>query len=175
MHELSTLSGWVTCTSHTCFPSHPGLQPVKLERAEERWPHTLHVTAECIWLSRRKGRPDDTGHRCCLGCLPAWKVWSLWVAGHSSALLWTSVAVVGGVLSGLDPLQCSCLENPRDGGTWWASVYGVAQSQTRLKRLSIRLSKAPGTSPVVEWLRLHAPNAGSYSDFKFSSPFSTLT
>ena len=34
------------------------------------------------------------------------------------------------------PLQCSCLENPRDGGTWWAAVYGVAQSWTRLKRLS---------------------------------------
>ena len=33
-------------------------------------------------------------------------------------------------------LQCSCLENPRDGGTWWAAVCGVAQSQTRLKRLS---------------------------------------
>ena len=28
------------------------------------------------------------------------------------------------------PLQCSCLENPRDGGAWWAAVYGVAQSQT---------------------------------------------
>ena len=34
------------------------------------------------------------------------------------------------------PLQCSCLENPRDGGTWWAAVYRVAQSRTRLKRLS---------------------------------------
>ena len=33
-------------------------------------------------------------------------------------------------------LQCSCLENPRDGGAWWAAVYGVAQSRTRLKRLS---------------------------------------
>ena len=33
-------------------------------------------------------------------------------------------------------LQCSYLENPRDGGAWWAAVYGVAQSQTRLKRLS---------------------------------------
>ena len=33
-------------------------------------------------------------------------------------------------------LQYSCLENPRDGGAWWASVYGVAQSRTRLKRLS---------------------------------------
>ena len=35
-----------------------------------------------------------------------------------------------------NPLQCSCLENPRDGGTWWTAVYGVAQSRTRLKRLS---------------------------------------
>ena len=34
-----------------------------------------------------------------------------------------------------NPLQCSCLEHPRDGGAWWAAVLGVAQSQTRLKRL----------------------------------------
>ena len=34
------------------------------------------------------------------------------------------------------PTQCSCLENPRDGGAWWAAVYGVAQSWTRLKWLS---------------------------------------
>ena len=33
-------------------------------------------------------------------------------------------------------LQCSCLENPRDGGAWWAAIYGVPQSRTRLKRLS---------------------------------------
>ena len=32
-----------------------------------------------------------------------------------------------------NPLQYSCLENPRDGGAWWAAVYGVAQSWTRLK------------------------------------------
>ena len=43
-----------------------------------------------------------------------------------------------------NPLQCSCLENPRDGGAWWAVVYGVAQSRTRprnswvLKRFEIR-------------------------------------
>ena len=35
-----------------------------------------------------------------------------------------------------NPLQYSCLENPRDGGAWWAAVYGVAQSRTQLKRLS---------------------------------------
>ena len=41
-----------------------------------------------------------------------------------------------------NPLQCSCLENPRDGGAWWAAVYGVAQSQTRLKRLSSSSKKS---------------------------------
>ena len=35
-----------------------------------------------------------------------------------------------------NPLQCSCLENPMDRGAWWAAIYGVTQSQTRLKRLS---------------------------------------
>ena len=46
-----------------------------------------------------------------------------------------------------NPLQCSCLENPRDGGAWWAAVYGVAQSWTRLKRLSS--SMWPGTSYLI--------------------------
>ena len=36
----------------------------------------------------------------------------------------------------VNPLQCSCLENPRDGGAWWAAIYGVTLSRTRLKRLS---------------------------------------
>ena len=40
-----------------------------------------------------------------------------------------------------NPLQCSCLENPRDGGAWWAAVYGVPQSQARLKGLSSSSSK----------------------------------
>ena len=35
-----------------------------------------------------------------------------------------------------NPLKCSCLDNPRDGGAWWAAIYGVAQSQTQLKWLS---------------------------------------
>ena len=42
---------------------------------------------------------------------------------------------MGGTING-NPLQCSCLENPRDRVAWWAAIYGVAQSQTRLKQLS---------------------------------------
>ena len=45
-----------------------------------------------------------------------------------------SLSCIGG--GNGNPLQCSCLENPRDGGAWWAAAYGVAQSQTRLRRLS---------------------------------------
>ena len=40
-----------------------------------------------------------------------------------------------------NPLQCSCLENPRDGRAWWAAIYGVAQSQTRLRRRSSSSSR----------------------------------
>ena len=62
-----------------------------------------------------------------------------------------------------NPLQRSCLENPRDGGAWRAAIYGVAQSQTRLKRLSssssslkldsgVRLSELK-SHLAVYWLR----------------------
>ena len=57
------------------------------------------------------------------------------------------------------PLQCSCLENPRDGEAWWAAVYGVTQSRTRLKRLSssrVSFRGFPGGSEV----KASAYNAG---------------
>ena len=49
-----------------------------------------------------------------------------------------------------NPLQCSCLENPRDRGVWWAAVYGVTQSQTRLKRLSSSSSSIDNLSLTKE-------------------------
>ena len=54
-----------------------------------------------------------------------------------------------------NPLQCSCLENPRDGGAWWAAVYGVAQSRTRLKRLAAAAAAArlPGQTSIVPGLQ----------------------
>ena len=51
-----------------------------------------------------------------------------------------------------NPLQCSCLENPRDGGAWWAAVSGVTQSQTRLKRLGSSSSSRPGWLPFTALL-----------------------
>ena len=56
-----------------------------------------------------------------------------------------------------DPLQCSCLENPRDGGAWWAALYGVAQSQTQLSNFTFpfhfrALEKEMAThSSVLAW------------------------
>ena len=50
-----------------------------------------------------------------------------------------------------NPLQCSCRENPRDGGAWWAAVYAVAQSQTRLKRLSSSSSSHIGLRLPWRW------------------------
>ena len=53
-----------------------------------------------------------------------------------------------------NPLQCSCLENPKDGGAWWATVYGVAQSQAQLKQLSSSSSsKALTVSPKIHMLK----------------------
>ena len=50
-----------------------------------------------------------------------------------------------------NPLHCSCLENPRDGGASWAAVYGVAQSRTRLKRLSSSSSSSWRRLLRVSW------------------------
>ena len=57
-----------------------------------------------------------------------------------------------------NPLQCSCLENPRDGKAWWAAVYEVAQSRTRLKRLSSSSSSMiPLPFTLLFWVRVYTP------------------
>ena len=50
-----------------------------------------------------------------------------------------------------NPLQYSCLENPRDGGAWWAAIYGVAQSWTGLKRFSSSSSREEEAKPIITW------------------------
>ena len=54
-----------------------------------------------------------------------------------------------------NPLQCSCLENPRDGGAWWAAVYGVTQSQTWLEQLSSSSSMWPKLQMRACWELKH--------------------
>ena len=76
------------------------------------------------------------GWRSLVGC-------SLWSRSESDTTEWLhfhfSLSCIGE--GNGNPLQCSCLENARDGGAWWAAVYGVAQSQTWLKRLSSSRSR----------------------------------
>ena len=91
-------------------------------------------------------------------------------------------------------LQCSCLENPRDRGAWWAAIYGVAQSRTRLKRLSsssssilacrITRTEEPGGLAFMGSKRVghnwatnrHNPNRGvPPHDLPRTSPPNTIT
>ena len=94
-------------------------------------------TMRCSW--RRQWHPTPVllpgkshRRRSLVGCSP-WGHWETdtteWLHFH------LSLSCIGE--GNGNPLQCSCLENPRDGGAWWAAVYGVAQSQTWLKQLSI--------------------------------------
>ena len=68
-----------------------------------------------------------------------------------------------------NPLQCSCLENPRDGGAWWAAIHWVAQSWTQLKQLSSRSSsnsrcKGRGTTEHSEGKLLGMAKYGTYEE-----------
>ena len=71
------------------------------------------------------------GRRSLVGCSP----WDHYESDTTKQLhLHFSLSCIGE--GNGNPLQYSCLENPRDSGAWWAAVYGVAQSRPRLKRLS---------------------------------------
>ena len=69
-----------------------------------------------------------------------------------------------------NPLQCSCLENLRDGGAWWAAIYGVAQSWTWLKPLS-----SSSISLFVYWLLVPAPSGGRLTRFDLTSVLYTCS
>ena len=69
--------------------------------------------------------------RSLVGCSP----WGRWGSDMTERLHFHFSLSCIGEGNG-NPLQCSCLENPRDGGTRWAAIYGVAQRQIQLKRLS---------------------------------------
>ena len=78
------------------------------------------------------------GQRSLVGCSP----WGRWEPDRTERLHFSLSCIGDG--NG-NPLQCSCLENPRDGGAWWAAVYGVAQSRTPLNRLSSSSSSRSAT------------------------------
>ena len=100
----------------------------------------------CNW--RRRWRPtllllpgESHGRRSLVGC----SAWGRYESDTTEQLHFHSSLSCIGEGHG-NPLQCSCLENPRDGGAWWAAVYGVAESPTRLKQLSSS-SSSSGMQP----------------------------
>ena len=67
-----------------------------------------------------------------------------------------------------NPLQCFCLENPRDRGAWWAAVYGVAQSWTQLKRLSSSSSSSSSKQHIKKQRHYFANKGPSCQNYGFS-------
>ena len=108
-------------------------------------------------LSLQRGRWHPTpvllpgephGRRSLVGCSP----WCREESGTTDGLRFHfSLSCIGEGHG--NPLQCSRLESPRDGGAWWASISGVAQSQTRQKRLSSSSSSSYGNSINVPRLK----------------------
>ena len=89
-------------------------------------PHSSTLAWKIPWTEEPGGL-----RRSLVGCSP----WGRWGSDTTEGLhLHFSLSCIGE--GNGNPLQCSYLENPRDGGAWWAAVYGVAQSRTRLKQLS---------------------------------------
>ena len=96
------------------------------------------------------------GQRSLMGCSP----WDREESDTTSLSLSLFTFMIGE--GNGNPLQCSCLENPKDGGAWCAAVYGVAQSRTRLKWLSSSSSSSPTlvctlrpnlpATPGISWL-----------------------
>ena len=100
------------------------------------------ATVHRIWHPTPVLLPGKShGWRNLVGCSP----WGHWESDTTEWLyLDFSLSCIGE--GNGSPLQCSCLENPRDGGAWWAAIYGVAQSQTRLKRHSSSSSSSSSSS-----------------------------
>ena len=108
----------------------------------------LPLQGSC-WRSRWHPTPvllpgKSHGWRSLMGCSP----WGCEESGMTERLPFHFLLSCVGEGNG-NPLQCSCLENPRDRGTWWAAVYGVTQSRTRLKRLSSSSRGAMYTTQVT--------------------------
>ena len=109
-----------------------------------------YCSMECDW-----GRGWDGDRREKMGT-SSWKRWKRWVCCKYE---WPPVCNSVGEGNG-NPLQYSCLENPVDSGAWWAAVYGVAQSRTRLKQLSMHACIGEGNGNPLQCSCLENPRDG---------------
>ena len=148
----------------TKFPSHPDFSKTFEVSCTTGVIHHLVSESEyaCNTYSphvvrRRQWQPTPVllpgksrGRKSLLSC-------SLWGRKESDTTEWIhfhfSLSCIGE--GNGNPLQCSCLENPRDGGAWWAAVYGVTQSRTLLSDLAAAAATcnmwSTGSSPTSDW------------------------
>ena len=138
-----TVSTHASPPSWASLPAHPTPPGCHRAPCALQWPPTGYFThgRVCIW--RRQWHPTPVllpgksqKQRSLVGCSP----WDHEESDMTERLHFHFSLSCIGEGNG-NPLQCSCLENPRDGGAWWAAVYGVAQSRTRLKWLSSSSSR----------------------------------
>ena len=109
------------------------------------------------------------GWRSLVGC----SAWGRWESDTTERLHFHFSLSCVGEGNGT-PLQCSCLENPRGGGAWWAAVYGVAQHRTWLKWLSSSSSSPPGDLPDAEIKSMSPVSAALAGRFFTSEPSGKL-
>ena len=142
-YHITLLVSWETCMQ---------IKKHHLELDREQWTDSTWekrvdqggLLSPCLfnlyveYIGRRQWHPipvllpgKSHGQRSLVGCCP-------WGCEESDTTEWLyfhfSLSCIGDGKG--NPLQCSCLENPRDSRAWWAAVYGVAQSRTQLKWLS---------------------------------------
>ena len=143
-HQSSCRRLWRICSSRSslappCFkqlPRNQGSLCCKLlgwARKSKARRNTEREREHLILISEKAMAPPGKSHG--LGSLEGCSPWGLEESDTTERLHFHFSLSCTGEGNG-NPLQCSCLENPRDRGAWWAAVYGVAQSRTRLKRLS---------------------------------------
>ena len=138
---LENMTSYLTIICIYVLDSQVYVFKVMFSNCKRKFPNAFLIKAliSSRWLSRRRQwHPPPVllpvkshGWRSLEGCSP----WGRWGSDTTERLHFDFSLSYIGEGNG-NPLQCSCLENPRDGGAWWAAVYGVAQRRTWLKWLS---------------------------------------
>ena len=134
-----------------------GCSPWGCEESDTTESFHFHFSLSCIGEgngTRRKWQPtpvflpgESQGWRSLVGC----HLWGRTESDTTERLHFHFSLSCIGEGNG-NPLWCSCLKNPRDGGAWWAAVYRVTQSRTRLKRLSSRSSSRPNGQSLKNYV-----------------------
>ena len=135
--HYGTILPWASCRWNTVWGKPIYIIAIIEKKIDRQLGRYIHIGDYRAIFQRRQWHPTPVllpgkshGWRSLVGCSP----WGREESDTTERLHFHFSLSCTGEGNG-NPLQCSCLENPRDGGAWWAAVYGVEQSRTQLKRL----------------------------------------